>query len=83
MFVILSPAKTLDFETKSITKISSEAVFKEESEFLVSKFKKISAKKIGELMSISDALSKLIYGLPNQLKKTQNKPFLLLKEMFT
>lgn len=59
MFIIISPAKTLDFETKNTTKKSSEITFSAESELLVAKFKKISAKKIGELMHISPALANL------------------------
>jgi uncharacterized protein len=59
MFIIISPAKTLDFETKRSTEKHSEIFFRGEMDVLVSKFKKLSAKKIGDLMHISEALAQL------------------------
>jgi len=59
MIVLLSPAKSLDFEAKPHVSKHTEAAFLEESEYLVKKLKKYSAKKIGKLMHISPALSDL------------------------
>ena len=61
MIAILSPAKSLDFDTPSQTKSSSKIIFEEETNKLVKKLKKLSAKKIGDLMSISATLSDLNY----------------------
>ncbi len=59
MIVLLSPAKSLDFETEPHVSKHTQPQFLEESEYLVNKLKKLSAKKIGDLMKISPALSDL------------------------
>lgn len=59
MIALLSPAKSLDFETKPHVSNHTQPAFLEDSEYLVKKLKKLSAKKIGKLMSISPALSDL------------------------
>ncbi len=59
MIHLLSPAKSLDFETEISVKTYSEPYFMEEAESLVNKLKKSSKKKIKELMSISEALAVL------------------------
>jgi cytoplasmic iron level regulating protein YaaA (DUF328/UPF0246 family) len=59
MIVLLSPAKSLDFEAKAHVSKHTEAKFLQESEYLVKKLKKYSAQKIGKLMHISPALSDL------------------------
>ncbi|MDX1476060.1 MAG: peroxide stress protein YaaA [Saprospiraceae bacterium] len=58
MIVLLSPAKSLDFSPSDF-KASSTPRMLEDSEQLVEIMQKKSAKKIGELMSISDKLAKL------------------------
>ena len=61
MITIVSPAKSLDFETPSITKEYSVPAFLDQSEKLMKGLKKMSAKKLGALMNISPTLSDLNY----------------------
>ena len=59
MLIVLSPAKTLDFETPaSITKATSPALLKETAE-LIAILKQQSPKQLGQLMGISEKLSEL------------------------
>lgn len=59
MKIVISPAKSLDLETKIPTGRISQPIFLKESERLNAVLKKNSPKKIGELMSISKNLSEL------------------------
>ncbi|MGD1847193.1 MAG: peroxide stress protein YaaA [Salibacteraceae bacterium] len=59
MLLIISPAKTLDFETPLAQLPHSQPEFVSESEKLITKLRTLSRKKIGELMSISPALASL------------------------
>lgn len=59
MLVIVSPAKSLDFETPSITQEYSVPDFLDRSEKLVNGLKKLTKEKLGELMRISPALADL------------------------
>ncbi|MDB9964173.1 peroxide stress protein YaaA [Vicingaceae bacterium] len=59
MVHLLSPAKSLDFESEISTKTFSEPQFMAEAETLVKKLKLISKKKLKDLMSISDTLTEL------------------------
>ncbi len=59
MILVISPAKTLDFESENITPEYSIPESLEKSEKIINKLRKQSVKKIGELMSISKDLSKL------------------------
>ncbi|MEZ4802075.1 MAG: peroxide stress protein YaaA [Gelidibacter sp.] len=61
MKLLLSPAKSLDFESKLPTTNTSEAQFLSSSERLNKLLKKKSAKSLSKLMSISDALGRLNY----------------------
>jgi uncharacterized protein len=61
MKLVLSPAKSLDFETELPIQKQSEAVFLEEAAQSNKLLKKQSVKKLGELMSISPDLSELNY----------------------
>jgi len=61
MKLVLSPAKSLNFESKLPTKITTEARFLDESERLNKLLKKKSAKSLSKLMSISDNLGQLNY----------------------
>ena len=62
MKIILSPAKSLDFENIPETKVASQPIFLNESQLLINKLKKYSPKKLGDLMSISPKLSDLNYS---------------------
>lgn len=59
MKLVLSPAKSLNFETELPTSQFSEAVFLQEAERLNKQLRKKSAKSLSKLMSISDALGQL------------------------
>ena len=61
MKLVLSPAKSLDFETALPTAIHTEPQFLKQSERLNKLLKKKSAKSLSKLMSISDALGQLNY----------------------
>lgn len=61
MKLVLSPAKSLDFESQLPTAKSTEAQFLEESVRLNKLLKKKSAKSLSKLMGISDALGQLNY----------------------
>ncbi|MDG1452321.1 MAG: peroxide stress protein YaaA [Polaribacter sp.] len=73
MKIIISPAKSLDFETKSPTSLHTQPRFLEQSEKLNKKLKTLSKKNISELMKISEALSALNYDR-NQMWKTPFSP---------
>ena len=61
MKLVLSPAKSLDFESKLPTTKFTEACFLAEAERLNKLLKKKSAKSLSKLMSISPALGQLNY----------------------
>ena len=61
MKIIISPAKSLDFESKTTTSLYTQPIFLEQSEKLNKKLRSISRKKLGDLMSISPALADLNY----------------------
>ncbi len=59
MKIVVSPAKSLDFETELPTQRFSEPVFLSESEKLNGVLKKKTPKKLSDLMGISDKLAQL------------------------
>jgi len=59
MIILLSPAKTLDFETAPRTKQVTTPAFLDESGKLVDTLKKYKPKRLGKLMNISDDLAEL------------------------
>ncbi|QTD37270.1 peroxide stress protein YaaA [Polaribacter batillariae] len=61
MKIIISPAKSLDFESKVPTSLHTQPRFLEASEKLNKKLKTLSKKKLADLMSISDDLASLNY----------------------
>ena len=61
MKIVISPAKSLDFESKLPTEDFSYPQFLEQAEVLNAKMATKSKKAIGKLMSISDKLSELNY----------------------
>ena len=61
MKLVLSPAKSLDFETKLPTNKATEGFFLTEAERLNKLLKKKSAKSLSKLMHISDNLGQLNY----------------------
>ncbi|MBJ2176447.1 peroxide stress protein YaaA [Aureibaculum sp. A20] len=59
MKIIISPAKSLDFESKVPTKKYTEPIFLEQAAKLSTVLKKKSAKQLSKLMHISDNLGQL------------------------
>jgi hypothetical protein len=59
MLIVISPAKSLDFETKPATEKYSQPSFLKESRQIHKELKKLSPKELSELMSISDKLGEL------------------------
>ena len=70
MLVVISPAKSLDFEKQSIVTDSSQIEFKEEAIQLVQELKVLNREDIGSLMSLSDKLSKLNYDRYQNFKRS-------------
>jgi cytoplasmic iron level regulating protein YaaA (DUF328/UPF0246 family) len=59
MLTLISPAKTLDFETPWKLKNISQPEFLQDSQLLIDQLQKLPAAKVGELMSISEKLAVL------------------------
>ena len=59
MLVLLSPAKSLDYESSLLTKKATKPRFIEESAELVSQLRKLSVGRLKKLMSISDSLAEV------------------------
>ena len=61
MKIVISPAKSLDFESKAPTQEFSQPIFLKEADRLNRILKKKSARSLSKLMSISGALGQLNY----------------------
>lgn len=59
MKIVISPAKTLDFESKLPTRRNTQPAFLDKSEIVHAALKEKSPKELSELMSISDKLADL------------------------
>lgn len=59
MLIVISPAKTLDYETPPATEVCTQPDFPEEAAALVKGLRKLSEADVGELMGISPKLAKL------------------------
>ena len=62
MLIVLSPAKTLDYEVVVPKELATQPEFLEDSEILVKKLSKMSRTKLGELLHVSPQLADLNYG---------------------
>lgn len=71
MKIVVSPAKTLDFESKLPTARATQPKFLEQAELINAKLERKSKKAIGNLMDLSDKLAELNY----QRYKEFNTPF--------
>ncbi len=69
MITVISPAKTLDFETKACTSIATSPDFLDEAALLIDKLRRLSKRKLMNLMDISADLSEL-----NLLRYQQFEP---------
>ena len=79
MKIIISPAKSLDFETKLPTKKFSMPDFLEESKSINDSLKKKSPSDLKSLMSISDKLADLNWNRNNNFNTNKAKQFKILK----
>jgi uncharacterized protein len=68
MLIVISPAKTLDFETSPITKVHTQPEFLKDSRQLISELKKLAPHEVSSLMKISDKLGTLNYMRFNDWK---------------
>jgi cytoplasmic iron level regulating protein YaaA (DUF328/UPF0246 family) len=68
MLIVISPAKTLDFETVPITKVHTQPEFLKESRQLVSQLKELTPAEVSSLMKISDKLGVLNFLRFNEWK---------------
>lgn len=59
MLIVISPAKTLDFQTNPVTSVYTMPEMLERTEKLVGKLKKLSPKQLSKLMNISKDLGEL------------------------
>ncbi len=73
MKLVLSPAKSLDYDSKLPTTKTTESEFLKESERLNGILKKKSAKSLSKLMSISDTLGQLNYERNQEWELPFNK----------
>jgi uncharacterized protein len=62
MLIVLSPAKTLDYDTPAATAVHTVPEFVEHSAELIATLRELSPAQIGSLMQISDPLSALNAG---------------------
>jgi uncharacterized protein len=70
MLIVISPAKSLDFETPSIVEQKSSVQFKNEVQELIAQLKELGHQDIANLMGVSDALAKLNYERFQKFAKT-------------
>ena len=73
MKIVISPAKTLDYETKLPTTRGTQPLFLETTATVNRKLARMSKKEISELMSISDKLADLNYERYQQFEEEHNK----------
>lgn len=59
MKILLSPAKSINFEVEVENTIKSQPLFLDHSERLIKKLRKLSKNKISTLMKVSDAIAEL------------------------
>ncbi|MTI12730.1 peroxide stress protein YaaA [Sansalvadorimonas verongulae] len=59
MLIVISPAKTLDYETPPVTDVHTTPDFLEHSQELIEQLRDLSPAQIGKLMGVSDKISGL------------------------
>lgn len=70
MLIVLSPAKSLDYETPTTTDKHTLPIFIPESEKLINELKKLSLQEVAELMGLSDKLAALNVARYGEWSKT-------------
>ncbi len=89
MLILVSPAKTLDYESPPLVSENTQPQFLDDSQELINQLKKMSAPKIGKLMSISDKLAKLnaerykTWQLPLQPGSAKQSMFAFQGDVYT
>lgn len=89
MFIIISPAKTLDFESPIPTTSTTHIRFPDASATLVDQLKKLTPSDLSDLMSISPQLSQLnhhryqTWQFPFDSKQTRAALFAFKGDVFT
>jgi cytoplasmic iron level regulating protein YaaA (DUF328/UPF0246 family) len=73
MLTVISPAKTLDFETPPATRKKSQPIFLDRAEELVQEARKLGPDDIGHLMGVSDSIA----ALNHRRFMNWNRPFTL------
>ena len=73
MKIVVSPAKTLDFKSKLPTTRDTQPAFLETTEKINAKLIRMSKKKLGELMDISDNLAEINYERYRQFQPEHTK----------
>lgn len=73
MKIVVSPAKSLDYESKLPTTRSTQPAFLETTAKLNRKMARMTKKEISELMSISDKLADLNYTRYQEFEEEHNK----------
>ncbi len=71
MLIVISPAKTLDFETPSISNTVSEIAFAPQAQILIEQLRTMSVAEISTMMGISNKLAQLNF----ERFHTWNLPF--------
>ena len=88
MKIIISPAKSLDFETKVPTSLHTQPRFLEQSVKLNKKLKTLSRKKLSDLMKISNDLASINYernhswNIPFNTKNSKQAIYAFTGEVF-
>lgn len=59
MLMVISPAKTLDFDTPATTDVSSQCDFLDQSTILIKQLREYTAPQLAKLMDLSDRLAAL------------------------
>lgn len=62
MLILVSPAKSLDYESSLNTESGTRPQFMDQSETLIERMREFSPPEVGELMGISDKLADLNFG---------------------
>ncbi len=77
MIILLSPAKSLDFESKFNLENSTIPAFANEAELLVKNLQKFNCKQLSTVMNISDNLAQLNFDRFKNFKSSQSRQALL------
>ena len=70
MLIVVSPAKTLDYETPAKTKIATRPDYLDDSQLLINRLRKLSSLDIAELMKVSKKIADLNFDRYEAWKKT-------------